>query len=118
MQQNELVLRTWELVHYGTFNGLPLEECEYKEILDFYMELWEYIMNLAAKAMETIAQMIEKAAKSLNDFADYLENKPPRAVVVVVTDSNGICKCGSARGLTKYKGKYYCANCLDKKLRW
>lgn len=47
-------------------HGLPLEECEYKEILDFYMELWEYIMNLAAKAMETIAQMIKNLAEDLH----------------------------------------------------
>ena len=78
------------------------------------------------EAMEKNAQAIgamlvpvmENVVKSVNDFAEYLENKPPRTVVVVANDSNGICKCGSARNLTKYKGKYYCANCLNKKLRW
>lgn len=77
-------------------------------------------MEKNAQAIRVIlAPVIENVVKSVNDFADYLENKPPMAVVVVANDSSyPKCKCGSARGLTKYKGKYYCQNCLDKKLRW
>jgi hypothetical protein len=77
------------------------------------------VMTQNAAAIGLImAPIIEKAVKSVNDFADYIENKPTRTALIVATDSYPKCKCGSIHGLRKYKGKYYCSNCLDKKLRW
>jgi|GEM_PF-3972948 len=32
--------------------------------------------------------------------------------------SKKCAKCGAPFDLTKYKGKHYCKNCLDKLLRW
>jgi hypothetical protein len=63
MQQNELVLRTFEVVTFGTFQGLPVEQCEYKEIMDYLKELWDYIMELAARAMEALAELLRQAVQ-------------------------------------------------------
>ena len=40
--------------------------------------------------------------------------------VVVIADfkNRECCKCKNTEALQKYRGKYYCPNCLDKKLRW
>lgn len=66
MQGNELAINLSEIILFRTFQGMPLEQCEYKELMDFFNELWIHIMELAARAMETIAQMIKNLAEDLH----------------------------------------------------
>lgn len=65
MNQNQLAIRTSEIILYGTFEGMPIEQCEYKEVMDFFNELWNYMKELAARAMEAIVEMLTQAMKNL-----------------------------------------------------
>jgi hypothetical protein len=53
---NKLALITYELVNFGTYRGLPLEQAEYKELVDFFKELWEYLLELAQKACDALVR--------------------------------------------------------------
>ena len=62
MQQNELVIRTYEIILFGTFQGLPVEQCEYKEVMDFFKELYEYLVELVKNVMEVIVEAFKNVA--------------------------------------------------------
>jgi hypothetical protein len=65
------------------------------------------------------------ALKGAFNVASYYPNETSPSsgnivgtVLVVDTSKPKTCKCGNEFDLQKYRGKYYCTNCLDKKLRW
>jgi hypothetical protein len=59
MKTNELAIKTSELILFKTYQGLPLEKCEYQEIMDFFRELWNYLIDMLLKVFESIQSCLE-----------------------------------------------------------
>lgn len=56
MKINELAIRTYELLYFKSFNGIPLEQCDYDEVMEFIKELYNWLLEFVKRAMTAIAE--------------------------------------------------------------